>query len=292
MASGHLARPWLMLLLVLWGLLGLAYLCGGPSVWAGLTALWAVFGVWYYLQRRYAGQSGMTGLWGCSAFTLLTLWLSRTTGLALMAALFSFSGLHCFLHEREERAVGYGVVPRRAVFARWARSWGVGWALPALVGFFGGQFLLPGWGSGFIPWEGFASSGGGVLLPWGYFSSFHQEFTALWETTGGSAALGNPVGVAVSAGLKSTGLLLIGLLPILGILGGGCHIPGRFVYRLLQRPDEELLLFWLCGLSLIIATGGHSTSDSIVAHGFFAFLLAFWVGSLRASRRPPLPGPG
>ncbi|WP_303673106.1 hypothetical protein [Vampirovibrio chlorellavorus] len=288
MASGHLSRAWLILLLTLWGVLGLCCVCGSPSDWAGGAGLWAVLGGWYYLQRRYAGQSGVLGLWACSAFTLLTLWLSFTTGLALMVALMGFSGLHCLLHEREERAVGYGVVPRRAVFSRWVRSWGMAWALPVLLGFWGGQFLPLDLNSAVWGWHGSSSSGHGVQVPWGYFSSFHQEFTALWGAVGGSASPGNRSGPIFVAILKSTGLLLIGLVPILGVLGGGYHIPGRFVYRLLQRPDEELLLFWLCALALIMATGGHSTSGAIVAHGFLAFLLAFWVGSFRSAKRGPL----
>jgi hypothetical protein len=285
MGNGHLRRPWLTLLLCLWGVLALNFLSPGPSAWAGLSALWAVFGAWYYLQCWYAGQSGVPGLWGCSAVTILTLAFSVATGVALWLALIGFSGLHCFLHEREERAVGAGSVSRRVVFSRWMRSWGVAWALPTLIGFLALRLFLVGWGSGDFLWECNVSSGTQAPLPWGYFSSFHQEFTGLWQPADGSEARES---LLVSAGFKSLGLLLIGLVPILGILGGGYHIPGRFVYRLLQRPDEELLLFWLCALGLIIATGGYSTSSAIVGHGFLAFLLAFWVCALRYAKRGPL----
>ncbi len=283
MARTHLKRPWLLLLLAFCALLGLSYVPVDPSGWAGVSALWAVFGGWFYLQNRYAGASGTGALLFCSVCTVVTLGLSAATGLGLVLGLLLFSGLHCFLHEREERSIGYGAVSRRVVLMRWARSWGLSWGLPLTL------LVLWGLGAGRFPQGGFLPQGYRAGLPWGYFSSFHQEFMAVWlgQGAGGQGAFRGDLfqGDLVWAILKSSGLLLIGLLPLVGILGGGYQIPGRFVYRLLQRPDEELLLFWLCGLSLIVATGAHSSSGAIVANGFLAFLLALWVLAGWCARR-------
>lgn len=284
LGQGHLSRHWLWLLTGFIWLTGFGY---GLSL-GGLLALSAVFCVWKHIQQVYVGEARPRLLALSGMLIALAGWSEFYMGLALTLGLAFFSFLHCFLHEREEQGVSYTKVSSRVVWQRWFKSWGLNWGLPLLVSCAVclGIVLLGDSGvtlpdrllGVFIP-----SSPAGTAF--GYFSTFHREFAAILLPL--SIASPSPAaGLILSRVLMAVHLSLIGILPIVGILGMGYQVPNRFVYRLLQRPDEELLLFLLSGIALILATLGDSTAERIVGHGSLAFMLGFLVLARFLRRRP------
>jgi hypothetical protein len=280
LAQNHLPKPWLGLMLVFLWVIGTPCFTASVVNWAGLSALLAVYCVWLHLRHVYAGQVRPSLLSASALFTALTGWLSIETGLLLALAILFFSGCHSFLHEREERGTGYEKVSNRAVLKRWLPVWGIYWLLPFVLchwvegGFLTALGLWPQYlrGSASLLLSVFK----GQALALGYFSSFHREFEAVFKPMIFSGPMPWPLVVALQV-LMGLRLLLIGVLPVVGILGMGYQVPGRFVYRLLQRPDEELLLFWISGTALILATFSDSGSVRIVSDGTLSFLLGFLV---------------
>lgn len=279
MAQNHFPKPWLWLFLAFLWLVDMRAWVAFPEAGAGLTALLAVFMVWLHLKRVYAGEVRIGLLIVASLFTALTSCFSLVTGLFLALGIAFFSWFHCFLHEREERGVSYGKVSRKVVCRRWLRFWGFYWLLPLLLFYFVGLGFLAAfrlWPV-FLEWlSGPTTAAAGNMSVIGYFSSFHWEFTQAFEvapTLNRMPEFFRPIFQTLNA-LR---LLAIGVLPVVGILGIGYQLPNRFVYRLLQRPDEELLLFWSCGTALILSTFWASNAMRIVSVGALSFLLGFLV---------------
>lgn len=280
MVQSHLSKPWLELFLVFLWLTGVRNWAVSPEAGAGLTALLAVLFVWLHLRQVYAGEIRVGLLVAATLLIALTGWLSLETGVSLALGIAFFSWFHSFLHEREERGVSYSKVSSKVVFKRWLGLWGLYWLLPLMLFYFVGLGILAI--SGWLP---LLSSGRddarlailtGQTPVIGYFSSFHREFTQAFQPV--TNASGKPGFFApVFQTLHALRLLFIGLLPVAGILGIGYQVPNRFVYRLLQRPDEELLLFWSCGTALILSTFWASTSMRIVSVGALSCLLGFLV---------------
>lgn len=284
MAKAHLPRFWLWLLLgfILW--CDFQYQAPLLCFWAGILAVLAVWLVWRHLQQVYAGAIQPAFLIAAGLIMAFTFCLSREIGFCLTVGLAGFSILHCFLHEREEKGIAYSQVSNRAVAKRWLGLWGLYWLLPLCV--FYGVLNVLNTGLG-LNWDFAAACRAddrSIQWPLGYFSSFHQEFgNALKPLLKGPVQFyGLQIGFCLA---DAVWLTLIGILPIVGILGMGYQLPGRFVYRLLQKPDEELLLFWLGGTAMILATLIHSTAAQIVAHGALAFLLGFVVWCRWLQRR-------
>jgi hypothetical protein len=280
MAQKHLPKTWLGLMLVFLWLTGTSCFTASVVNWVGLSALMAVYCVWLHLRCIYAWGGRPSLLITSALFTALTGWLSIETGLLLALALLFFSWCHSFLHEREEKGAGYEKVSSGAVLNRWLPVWGIYWLLPFVFCHLGAGSLLTALGlwpqhlGNSASWLLQAFKGN--ALEFGYFSSFHREFEAVFKPM----IFSEPrpwlpvLALQVLMGLR---LLLIGVLPVVGILGMGYQVPGRFVYRLLQRPDEELLLFWISGTALILATFPDSSSVRIVSVGTLGFLLGFLV---------------
>lgn len=289
MGKNHLPKVWLSLFLVFLWLTDSRYPIFQHHFWSGLAALSAVFMAWKYLQTLYNGnpQRGFISLAGilCAA----TFWITQSLGILLAAALMFYSLLHCFLHEREERGVGYRQVSNAAVFSRWIKTWGLYGVLPWLG--FHAVCVLTLMGLGIWPdfmrdtFQWLAGGHYNQTSVLGYYPTFHKEFA---ETI-------KPFidGVPFPAALLfifrfpiAFHLFLIGLLPIIGILGMGYALPNRFHYRLLQREDDELLLLWLCATAMIISTMSYSTSMHITSNGGIAFLLGAIVIVRFLTRRP------
>lgn len=286
LGQGHFSRHWLWLLLGFIWLPGLWY----PLSISGLLALSAVFCVWKHLQQVYAGEVRPAWLALSGILTALAGWGDFYTALSLTLGLGFFSFLHCFLHEREERDISYTKVSSRVVWQRWFKSWGVNWGLPLLASGVACVLVALLWDSGAVLLDrlpGMLTFSNPAGTGFGYFSTFHREFAAILMPL--SAASPPPASVWVWVFWRifmAVHLCLIGILPIVGMLGMGYQVPNRFVYRLLQRPDEELLLFLLCGIALILATLGNSTAERIVGQGSLAFMLGFLVLSRFLRRRP------
>lgn len=274
LGKGHLAQQWLVLLCLFTGTI----LFKADQLWAGLLCLAAVFLILKHLHQVYAGEIRPLILLGSGLISGLLLGSVVHAGLALTLGLGLFSVLHCFLHEREEKNISYGQVSNREVLHRWLRLWGIYWLLPlglaSVISFGMGRFSV---------WEDCFPVGmfqamvpsGKTANGFGYFSTFHQEFQNLFQLSRDASEI-LPVLVADSV-LMVIQLVLMGFLPVLGILGLGYQVPNRFVYRLLQRPDEELLLIFIAGTSLILGTLGHSTSNQIASYGPLAMLMGFIV---------------
>ncbi len=280
MAQNHLPKPWLGLMLVFLWVTGTPFFMASAVNWVGLSALLAVYCVWLHLRHVYAGEVRPSLLITSALFTALTGWLSIETGLFLALAILFFSWCHSFLHEREERGTGYEKVSNGALLKRWLTVWGIYWLLPfVLCHWVEGSLLTalglwPQYLSDSASWLLAAFKGKAPVL--GYFSSFHREFEAVFKPMIFSGPMPWLLVMALQV-LMGLRLLLIGVLPVVGILGMGYQVPSRFVYRLLQRPDEELLLFWISGMALILATFLDSNSVRIVSDGTLSFLLGFLV---------------
>jgi hypothetical protein len=168
------------------------------------------------------------------------------------------------------------------VLKRWGREWCIPWA---------GMLLLT---HGAVLLLLFASGLGEPLLhamfsrlaeanpePFGYYTTFHSELRFLLEHQPGPFWL---------RGILALHLLLIGVLPVMGLLGVGYQLPGRFLYRLLRLEDESLLLLWIAALVLISSTMNHSSSLHIISNGALVFLLGGyalqrWTQHNRSKRR-------
>ncbi|MCE3235487.1 MAG: hypothetical protein K0Q50_1667 [Vampirovibrio sp.] len=291
-AQSYLPISWLWRLLVFIALLGLQRFVPDVIVWAGFTALAAAYFVWRYLTEvyrgGYSGKARSAYLIGVGICCAVTGGLMPEAGWGISLGLAIFSLLHCFLREREEKGLSYHQVSNRLVWQRWAKSWGLCWALP-LIAMTGFGASLADWldVSRFIPPAMLNASTEKGAVGIGYFSSFHAEFAAALQP------LASPTGQAQSltrlgCSASAIRLVLIGLLPIIGILGVGYMLPNRFVYRLLRLEDEALLLYWMCGGMLIVATLGHSDSGTIAGLGGLPIMLG-WLASYRwVERRPRL----
>lgn len=280
--QAHLPRPerWLLLGFLL--AVDLRYLMPNPDVWAGLAALTGIFCVRQYLVGIYRGQFRRSWLVVCALAGIVALTLLPSVGLALIIGLGLFSLLHCFLHEREEKGISYHQVSNREVWNRWLTGWGVYWALPTLIAL----SVLLGFGmTGHFSGVTIGGLGhrsvGFPTVGFGYFSSFHTEFEAAVQPWQEATRHGHWLSIS----MQIVTLVLIGLLPIAGILGVGYQLPNRFIYRLLQREDEELLLAWICGTTLILGTLAHSDSLRLTGIGALTFF-AGWLAVYRwGSRR-------
>ncbi len=292
MGRPHLANGWLVGFLcflipttLLYGWLGLL---SPPVFWSGCTALIAVYGIWRYIQQVYLGAVQRRVLLLSALACSLTCLLSIIAGGWLTFAIGIFSVLHSVLHEREEKGTSYTQVSNAAVFHRWRKRWGVYWLLPFVAANAIGALCLGLWGNGSLVWHPLAMGLGDPHgIPVGYFATFHQEFQRILNPTLGTASgsASDTKGLRV---LAAMGLSLLGVLPIVGILGMGYQVPNRFVYRFLQRPDEELLLLWLSATGLILATLFQSDSAHIVQWGSLSWLLGFVVLARWLSRRPQI----
>lgn len=280
MGKDHLSKTWLSLLLAFLWLTDSRYPIFQHHFWSGLTALGSVWLAWQYLQSLYNGKAKPWQLSLSGILCALTFWITQSLGLLLAGAFAFYSFLHCFLHEREEKGVSYRQIDNKAVWIRWAKLWGLYWLLPAFVihAFCIGALISLGIWPDFVR-DTFQWLAGGhyhqtSIL--GYFTTFHKEFA---DTIRPFLA-----GVSFPAAWLfifrfpiALHLFLIGLLPVIGILGMGYALPNRFHYRLLQRQDDELLLFWVTATALMLSTMSYSTSMHITSNGGLAFLLGFIV---------------
>lgn len=289
MARVHLPRLAVWLLVGFLWVSDLRYPIHQHHFWSGLAAVVSVYAVWRYLACRYAGQGGRIWLMVSGVATAWAFWCTQSLGILLGLALLAFSALHCILHEREETNSTFGQLSNVQVWHRWCRSWGTGWAVPGMlthalvVGVGCGLgLMLPFWrDSGLWLWSGAYAQ----TTIWGYFSTFHAEFAETLRPLADGVPMPwlllflfrIPIAVHV---------FLIGLLPVIGLVGAGLQLPGRFMYRLLQREDESLLLFFMTALAMMLSTFSYSTSMHIVSNGAIAFLLGAWVVSAWAARRP------
>ncbi len=293
LAGRQLPKRWRWLLLAFLALTDIRYLQFQPYWGSGLTSLFSVWGVQKYLKSVYAGRARQGWLAIGGAFVGVCFWLAPGTGLWLALGLGIFSLLHCFLHEREEKGVSYRLVSNREVLARWAKSWGLYWGLSVLAMAGAGMAALTGLGLWPDVWGqslAFLKALPGRLgEDFGYFSGFHREFESVlrpefayrgwrWLFEG------------VSRCITACHLLAIGLLPVLGILGNGYILPNRFVYRLLRLEDEELLLYWVCGVALALSTFLGATSSHLVSVGGLPFMLGFLVLHRGVAKRPSAEG--
>lgn len=286
LGKGHLKQGWLWLLMAFVGLA----LLKADQILAGWMGLATVVLVWKHLQQVYAGDIRPWILVSAGSLMAVTLWFAFYPGLAVTLGIGLFSVLHCFLHEREEKNISYGQVANRDVWVRWLRLWGrygllsffltLGVCVVICVFFNYGKSLPLGALNRVSSFDQVATSVG-------YFSTFHQEFLAIFKPLN-AEGISDSTGLVLSDALKATHLFLIGFLPVLGIVGLGYQVPNRFVYRLLQRPDEELLLIFIAGTTLILGTLANSTSGEIASFGAIAFLMGFIVLTRWLSVRPGL----
>lgn len=287
MAHACLPWPWLWRWLAFITLVNLEQPVSGVYGWAGCFTLLAVAFAEQYLQSVYRGTIQAYWLVACGVVCATTGWLVPEAGWSITLGIGVFSLLHCFLHEREEKGVSYHQVSNRQVALRWLKCWGIAWVLPLLAvelgGWLAGNALFsahPLVYSGAINAD-LDTAASGI----GYFSSFHSEFTAAFQPLmAGKGQLSMERWVACAA--QVVRLLSVGLLPLAGILATGYTLPNRFIYRLLRREDEALLLYWLCGGMLILGMLGHSTSETMVALGGLSLLLGWLALSRWAERRP------
>jgi hypothetical protein len=265
------------------------------SLWGGGCALLAVVCAWQDIGSLYAGKTGLRWLVASGILTALVCWASPGTGILLALALGGFGLFQALLHEREESGAPFGRLSRQAVAQRWLRRWGRGWLLPllaihalGLIAFRQTPFIMldspdpfpwtafpivsDGFPSGPVPgWFGKAS---GLPPAFGYFTTFHREFSALFHPPPQGAPFLPELLARMAGGVT---LPLIGALPVIGILGAGSALPARFFYRTLRPENEERLLFLFASVALITATFSRSTAASIVADGAIPFTLGWMV---------------
>jgi len=283
MGKNHLPQRWLNLLLAFFWLTGSRVLVFQPQFWGGLTAMASVLAAWNYLQSLYNGKTQPRWISLSACLCAIVFWITPGLGLCLALAGLAYSLFHCFLHEREEKGLAYRKVDKLSVLKRWAQSWGRFGVLPwlavqtvfALVLFTFVLFNTGAWPE-FLP----RSLPGLISVPAsppGYYASFHLEFIHAIQALEKEAK--NPQFLLSVLQIPVTlHLLLIGVLPVTGILGMWYQLPDRLHYRLLQRQDDELLLLLLAAMALIGATMlSDSTAQHIVSNGGVAFLLGFIV---------------
>jgi hypothetical protein len=291
MAKRHMPLVWLGLFVAFLALTDARYPINQHHFWSGFAAVLAVFFAWKHLQQVYAGNVKPLYLVLSAVFSGVCLWTTQSLGVAITGALGLFSLLHCFLHEREEKGISYRQVSNWQVLQRWARSWGRYWALPLLL-FHGGCVAIlwmlgiwPEFVRDVIQWLAGGHYNKTTVL--GYFPTFSGEFVQTVKPL----IDGVPMPFMLLFAFRipiAIHLFLIGLLPVLGILSTGYLLPNRFVYRLLQREDEELLLFWIAAVAMVIASMTYCTSMHLVSNGALAFLLG-WLAMVRwITRRPRL----
>jgi len=280
MGKDHLPKTWLGLFLVFLWLTDSRYPIFQHHFWSGLTALSSVWMAWQYLQSLYNGKAKPWQLSLSGVLCALTFWTTQSLGFLLTAAFFFYSFLHCFLHEREEKGVSYRQIDNKAVWLRWVKLWGQYWLLPGLaihalcVGWLFILGIWPDFVRDTFQWLAGGHYNQTSIL--GYFTTFHQEFA----DTIRPFLDGVPFPAAWLFIFRfpiALHLFLIGLLPVIGILGMGYTLPNRFHYRLLQRQDDELLLFWVTATAMMLSTMSYSTSMHITSNGGLAFLLGFIV---------------
>jgi hypothetical protein len=291
MAKNRLSKGGLALLAAFLCLTDARYPVYQHHFWSGLTATVAVYLTWRHLKDVYAGRASWLFLAGSGVFCALTCWIPQSLGVLLTLGLGCFGLLHVLFQEREERGVGFRKLSTIQVLQRWLRDWGPRWALPMLSVHAAGVLVLLSLGL----WEAFVrdailwTAGGNYqkITVIGYFTTFHQEFMQTVAPL--LAQLPMPylalflfrIPIAVH-------LFLIGVLPVVGLLGAGYQLPGRFMYRLLRLQDEELLLWWLAGSAMVLSTFSYSTSMHIVSNGAVIYLLAAVMLQAWLSRRPRL----
>lgn len=217
---------------------------------AGLFLLTAVAWARRDMQAAYGEPCGSPPLLVCGIMAGLGFWLFPAAGGFMLTALTVSSGLHHFLHEREEKNLTFRQVSNRAVLRRWLGSWGLHGLLVALLLAILLMIALP---QADDPWR-----------PEGYFWRFHTQWLSAWQTPGGQGA-----GIALW-------LLLIGSLPVFALVYGGWYLRERLMYRLIQQADEEWLLFWLGSLAMVGASLSAGDAAAMSALGPLPFLLGFW----------------
>jgi hypothetical protein len=289
MGKNHLSKVGLGILLAFLWLSDSQYLIFQHHFWSGLMALSSVFMGWCYLQTLYNGKPQRHFISLCGILCAATFWATQSLGLILTAALMLYSLLHCFLHEREEKGVGYRHVSKVAVLARWFKDWGVYGALPWLAF----HALCIATLSALGIWADFVRDtfqwlAGGhyyktTLL--GYYSTFAQDFKKTIQPFLDGVKFPTLL-LFIFRFPIAFNLFFMGLLPIIGILGMGYALPHKFQARLLQREDDELLLLWLCATGMILSTMTYSTAMHILSNGSIAFLLGAIVISRFLARRP------
>lgn len=287
LSGSYLTRPWRWLMLAFFWLTVSRYPVYQHHFWSGLSALLAVWAAVRYLSGYYGGFPRKRWLMICGLLCAITFWITQSLGLLMAGALMGFSLLHCFLHEKEEKGITYGQVKNAQVLARWLKSWGRNWALPMLGVHLLCLLTLIGLGiqdefmRDSVRWLAGGHYAGTTVL--GYYSTFQSELMDTLRPVLAGLPLSTlpyfiwrlPIALHV---------FLIGVIPIVGILGIGYLLPARFVFRLLQRDDEILLLLWLAALALIVSTFSYSTSMHIASNGSLAFLLG-WVALSQAAQR-------
>jgi hypothetical protein len=291
MAREHMPRSWLVLLAAFLWLTDSRYPVHQHHFWSGMTALLAVYFAWKHLQRLYAGQKSGPFLLLSGMMTAATFWITQSLGVLMAGALAVFGLLHCFLHEHEEKNLTFGAVDNRLVLRRWLGQWGCTWGLGMLgvhllcVGALMALGLWPAFWRDAILWLAGGHYAKTTVL--GYYSTFHSEFMDTIRP--------------LAEGVRMPWLLLflfripialhvflIGFLPAIGLVGSGLILPQRFLYRLLRRDSEALLLFFIATLALIASTFSYSTSMHITSNGALGFLLGAWVLHGWVEKRPRL----
>jgi hypothetical protein len=294
MGKQHVSRMWMGLFLVFLWIADARFLINQHHFWSGFTGLVAVYFAWKDLQSVYAGNANRWFLVGCALFCAICLWTTQSLGVALSIGLGLFGLLHCFLHEREEKGIGYRQVSNWEVLKRWGCTWGLYWALPSLA-FHGACMvvlivlgILPEFLRDVVQWLAAGHYQQTSVL--GYFPTFSQEILEILRPL----IDGVPMPYLLLFIFRipiALNLFLIGLLPVLGLLSTGYLLPNRFVYRLLQRGDEELLLFWVAALAMIISTMTYCTSMHLVSNGGLAFFLGWLAMARWFAKRPWLERP-
>lgn len=297
MGKQHLSKSWMGLFLVFLWIADVQFPMNrfyswSAYFWSGFSALVAVYFAWRYLPTVYAGKIQHWLLVGCGVFCSMCFWMAPSAGIMISIGLGLFGLLHCFLHEREEKGVTYRQVSNREVFKRWGQSWGVYWALPTLA--FHGVCIaiLLALGSWSSFWRDLMQGLVGEYSQYGfgYFTTFSQEVNETLRPLMDGAHRPDLL-LALFRIPIALNLFLIGLLPVLGILSTGYLLPNRFVYRLLQRGDEELLLLWVSALCLVLSSMIAGTSMHLVSNGGLAFLLGWLAMARWFAKRPKLECP-
>lgn len=289
MLRERVSKVWCFLFLAFLWLTESMYPVYQHHFWSGLTALIAVYCIWRALKQIYQGKSTTTFLAISGIFTALTFWITQSLGVLMALALGVFSVLHCILQEKEEKGVSFRQLSWGCVVRRWLKPWGGVW-----LGTMLGVHLV--WVVAFLSlgiWDEFWRDS----IQWltrghyqqttviGYYSTFSQEVTQTLRPFIDQL----PAEILVWFTFRIfvvAHLFLIGVLPIIGILGTWYVLPGRFLYRLLRREDEVLLLFLLASLALVVSTFNYSGSMHIVSNGPLPLMLGWLVLVNWLSARP------
>lgn len=293
MTRNRLSRSWQVLLLCFLWLTQSRYPIFQHHFWSGLCAVVAVYFAWRALQCVYIQQTrlqaGAKFLILCGLFTGQVFWITQSLGVLLVGALGVYSFLHALLHEREERGVTFKQLSMLAVVRRWLATWGLCWFLPMVA-------VHLAWVGAFVAlgiWDAFWRDSVSWLWAghyqrttvFGYFTTFHQEFMETVRPFIDQVPM--PYLLLFLARLPIVAhLLLIGLLPVLGIVGTGVTLPGRLIYRMLRQEDEEQLLFLLASIALVLSTFNYSASMHISSNGAIPMMLGWMVAGRWLASRP------